>query len=87
MRKYESIWIKLKLEKVCEVMAHPSVHRRIIKAVAKEKYGDVAYKVLWDAEGNKQPLLTVTVKKQQDHGSPNIIVFKLITPLSLAELL
>lgn len=45
MRKYESIWIKLKKEKQVSLTANRLLHPRIIKAVIKEKWGDVGYKV------------------------------------------
>jgi hypothetical protein len=45
MRKYEPIWHKLKKEKQVSITANRLVHPRIIKAVIKEKYEDIAYKL------------------------------------------
>lgn len=44
MRQYEPVWIKLKKEKQVSITAHRSLHKRIIKAVTKEKWMDDAYK-------------------------------------------
>jgi hypothetical protein len=45
MRKYEPIWIKLKQKGVASITAHPLLHKRIIKAVIKEKWLDIGYKL------------------------------------------
>jgi hypothetical protein len=45
MRKYEPIWNKLKTDGTVSITANRLLHPRIIKAVIKEKYGDVGYKV------------------------------------------
>jgi hypothetical protein len=45
MRQYEPVWIKLKKEKQVSITAHRSMHKRIIKAVTKEKWMDTAYKL------------------------------------------
>ncbi len=82
MRKYQVIWRKLKLDGECRLSAHPSLHKRIKKAVSKEKCNDVAYKVLWDIEGCPQPeLVRVT-----DPDNPAILIFKLIKPITLGDL-
>lgn len=44
MRKYEPIWIDLKKKKFVRIAAHPALHRRIIKAVIKEKDMDIGFK-------------------------------------------
>jgi hypothetical protein len=52
MRQYEPIWVKLKSmpqseahEKGVSITAPRALHRRIIKAVKKEKWMDIAYKL------------------------------------------
>ncbi len=45
MRQYQPLWNLLKKNHSCRVSALPSVHARIIKAVSKEKYGDLTYKL------------------------------------------
>lgn len=47
MRKYEPIWDALKRQDTVEVqVAHPVLVRRIKKAVIKEKYNDLAFRLL-----------------------------------------
>ena len=43
MRKYYPIWRQLKNTGYCELIVHPALFRRVIKAVQKEKYQDIAY--------------------------------------------
>lgn len=45
MRKYESAWIELKNNGTVRIAAHRSLHRRIIKAIIKEKDIDLAFKL------------------------------------------
>jgi hypothetical protein len=45
MREYEPIWIKLKQTKQVSLTANRALHARIIKAVKKEKWKDVGYKL------------------------------------------
>ena len=45
MRKYQPIWEELKVNFIARVRAEESVHRRIIKAVRKEKANDHAWKL------------------------------------------
>jgi hypothetical protein len=45
MRQYEQIWTNVKQESHCEISAHKAYHRRIIKAVTKEKDMDLGYKL------------------------------------------
>lgn len=44
MRAYEPIWIKLKKDKKVSLTAPPKSHKRIIKAVLKEKYNDITFR-------------------------------------------
>ena len=45
MRQYTPIWNQIKTESHCEISAHRVYHRRIIKAVTKEKDMDLGYKL------------------------------------------
>jgi hypothetical protein len=45
MRQYEPVWIEVKINGYCEISAHRAYHRRIIKAVTKEKDLDLGYKL------------------------------------------
>lgn len=45
LRQYNPIWKRLKAEKTVSVEAHLSRHKRIIKAVKKEKWLDLEYKL------------------------------------------
>ena len=44
MRKYEPIWLQLKLKGAVSLAAPPDDHRRIVLAVRKEKTKDIAWK-------------------------------------------
>jgi hypothetical protein len=76
MRQYEPIWIKLKQSikkpeaeraKGVTIVVDTHFHARVIKAVTKEKYGDMAFKI------RMEPRATMLVVKQED----NIINFSL----------
>jgi hypothetical protein len=45
MRYYEPIWLRLKKNKVVQVTAPRPLHPRIIKAVVKEKWLDLGFKL------------------------------------------
>lgn len=45
IRQYQSIWNKLKQNKSASIAAPSVLHRRIIKAVQKEKNMDLGYKL------------------------------------------
>jgi hypothetical protein len=45
VRQYEPIWIQIKQNLKCEISAHKAHHRRIVKAVTKEKDMDLGYKL------------------------------------------
>ena len=45
LRQYQPIWEQIKSTGMCEISAHKAHHRRIIKAVTKEKYMDLGYKL------------------------------------------
>lgn len=45
MRQYEAIWLRLKKDSSVRIAAPAALHRRIVKAVTKEKDMDVVYKM------------------------------------------
>jgi hypothetical protein len=45
LRQYEPIWIQIKSEGYCDISTHRAYHRRVIKAVTKEKDKDLGYKL------------------------------------------
>lgn len=47
-RQYQAIWEALKAKGECSVAAHTALHPRIIKAVIKEKYNDLGWKILME---------------------------------------
>jgi len=87
MRKYQSIWVAIKTTGSCIIAAHPSLHKRVKKAVTKEKWKDVGYKVQWDLAGTEQPTLVITVPRDAT-GKPvkNQLLFTLVKPVLLTEL-
>ena len=46
--EYDPIWSKLKTDKVVKVTANRLLHPRIVKAVKKRKWLDIAYKLETD---------------------------------------
>ena len=85
MRTYQPIWEKLKdlsskeeslLRKGVSVRAHPAHHKRIVKAVTKEKYNDVAWKLTIEPQKSS---LSFTVES-------NVITFYLRKSLSSMDL-
>lgn len=45
MRKYEAVWVQLKKDSRVSIIAPFYLHKRIVKAVCKEKYKDMGYKL------------------------------------------
>lgn len=88
MRKYQSIWVKIKTDGYCIIAAQPSLHARVKKAVTKEKWKDIAYKVQWDLAGTEQPTLSVSHPIDKVTGKPirNQLLFTLVKPVLLTEL-
>lgn len=78
MRQYEPIWIKLKKEGSCRITAPTPLHRRIIKAVIKEKYMDDGYR-LELSENNKSARI-----EHSCHQA--VITFKLIKTIGTDDL-
>lgn len=46
MRQYEGAWLQLKQRGKLRLAAPPGLHRRIIKAITKEKDMDLGFKLL-----------------------------------------
>ena len=67
MREYQPIWEKLKRDKVAQVTANRLLHPRIIKAVKKEKWMDIGFKISIDP---RKAVISHTIKN-------SIITFKL----------
>ena len=67
MRYYEPIWLRLKKHKTVSITAPKPLHPRIIKAVVKEKYLDLGFKLELDASHailsshSKHSILTFTL--------------------------
>lgn len=78
IRKYQPIWQVLKDKSICEVAAHTNLHRRIIKAVIKEKYNDLKFK-LFLADKGKRAILEHTKKH-------NVITFTLVISIGVGDL-
>lgn len=58
MRMYEPAWKRLKQnpsEKLV-ISAHRNLHRRIFKAIQKEKHQDTVYHLMLESEGKKSTL-------------------------------
>lgn len=74
MREYESIWIALKSSKSksVQISAPKSLHRRVIKAVTKEKWKDLGYKIMLEPKvaimtsTTKNSIITFTLKHSID---------------------
>jgi len=62
LRQYEPIWIALKDRGYCRISAPVPLHPRIKKAVIKEKYNDVAWKLTLSDEQHKSAALTFEFK-------------------------
>lgn len=72
MRTYQGIWEKLKTNKnnTVRVAAPKAIHRRIKKAVIKEKDQDILYKLVLQESFKKTILRTVS--------ETNILIFTLV---------
>ena len=72
MRQYTPIWYEIKINGFCDISSHRAYHRRIIKAVHKEKDLDLGYKL--ECTEAYPPIRTLLYSKRE--GS--IIKFRLI---------
>lgn len=57
MRKYQRIWEQLKINGRASLLADEDKHRRIIKAVTKEKSQDVLWQLVQAELGLKKKLI------------------------------
>ena len=64
MRTYQPIWENLKQYSTVTIQANPSAHPRIIKAVAKEKDKDLAYRLMI-AESYQRSILRAKINGNQ----------------------
>lgn len=71
MREYEPIWRTLKKQRTVSITANRLLHRRIIKAVTKEKWMDIEFKLQNDPlyaklhVSSKASILTFTLSFHQ----------------------
>lgn len=72
LRQYEPIWIQIKSEGYCDISTHRAYHRRVIKAVVKEKDMDLGYKL----ECSESYPPTIAVLRSSRSGS--VIKFTLV---------
>lgn len=72
MRQYEPVWIEIKLQGICKISAHRAYHKRIIKAVVKEKDLDLGFKL----ELSERFPAQISVLRSSRNGS--VITFTLI---------
>jgi hypothetical protein len=79
MRKYEPIWHKLKQTGQVSITANRLLHPRIIKAVIKEKWGDIGYKVSIEPARAKLSYIST-------HAILKFYLTKTITHLTAADL-
>ena len=82
MRKYQPIWEAVKnSDKHTVSLAAPiSTHRRIIKAVRKEKCNDAGWQLLLSEEGKKYKL------KEKVEGKLITFYLEDISPIALSSL-
>jgi hypothetical protein len=89
MRKYQALWHQLRDSQngILTVAANPILHRRIKKAVAKEKWKDTSYKIQWDMAETEQPVLYVSYGVDMAGAKrENCLTFRLVRPVLLTEL-
>ena len=72
LRQYQPVWNEIKLQGICKISAHRAFHKRIIKAVVKEKDLDLGYKLELSERFPPQ----ISVLKSSRNGS--VITFTLI---------
>lgn len=62
MRMYQSAWNRLKNNPIepLVISAHGKLHRRIYKAIVKEKYMDTIYHLILEGEGKTSKLSRVS---------------------------
>lgn len=72
MRQYQPIWEQIKLHGRATVAADPSLHRRIIQAVRKEKWRDAGHRLLLSENGEAKKLI------DEADSVKGLIVFQLV---------
>ena len=77
-RKYSPVWNILKVNGVVKITAPKPFHRRIIRAVIKEKYMDMGYHLLM-SEAKRKQTLAYNIKQ-------TVITFTLIENRMLSRL-
>jgi hypothetical protein len=55
-RHYEGVWKQLKKDKKIVLALTPAWHKRVKKAICKEKHMDYGYKLMCDEDGRKSEL-------------------------------
>lgn len=70
LRQYQPIWEYLKQHGSCKVLTSTTQVARLVKAVTKEKYMDIAFKVHYDAR------LTAT-SELSDNPLESYVTFRL----------
>jgi len=78
VRKYYPIWQQLKTDNKVSIRVPRIYHRRLIKAVVKEKYSDIEYKFLLGERGKKAKL--------SYHVQGVVITFHLTQSLGVEDL-
>lgn len=75
---YEGAWLQLKANPNVPLViaAHPALHRRIFKAIIKEKDSDLVFKLLMSEDGKFSKL------KRESNGGQLIITIKFYIGLS-----
>jgi hypothetical protein len=76
VRYYQPVWEELKKKQTARVTAPKSLHRRIIKAVIKEKWQDYGYKI---ELGNYNAVISYSI-------SNSIITFTLSKRINLSNI-
>lgn len=69
MRKYEELWLQIKKTNSASLLADPSMHYRIVKALTKEKRRDLSFnlsvtelgKTSWLSNDSQGERLTFTL--------------------------
>lgn len=80
MRKYQPIWEALKRDKKASIVAPIESHKRIIKAVIKEKNIDEGYKLLLAEEGYKATL----TNSPPNEKNKKVLSFSLVVTLKIS---
>lgn len=78
MRLYQPIWEQLKQKHKCDIAAPKAYHKRIKKAVIKEKDMDLGFKVLLAEEAKSATL--------QIESKDGILSFKLNFSIGITDL-